>query len=141
MPEPTAPQPATPATRGPGPDAPDLRDRQELDPENAKLLTLARASRARTGAAEGAAVRDGTGRTYTAATVGLASLTLSALQLAVAMAASSGATTLEAAAVVREDDGHPVAEHDIAAVRDLGGPWTPVFVASPGGVVTTTVQT
>jgi hypothetical protein len=113
----------------------------QLDAEDEKLVTLARATRARSGSAEGAAVRDGTGRTYTAATVSLPSLQLSALRAAVAMAASSGASTLEAAAVVREDDGHPPAEADVAAVRDLGGPWTPVFVASPAGVVVSTVQT
>ena len=41
----------------------------ELSAEDAKLVTLARATRARTGAAEGAAVRDQDGRTYAAATV------------------------------------------------------------------------
>lgn len=115
-------------------------DPEPLDAEDAKLVTLARASRARMGAVEGAAVRDDTGRTYTAATVSLPSLSLSALRTAVAMAASSGAVSLAAAAVVREDDGHPVAEADVAAVRDLGGPWTPVFLASPGGTVLSTTQ-
>jgi hypothetical protein len=120
---------------------PHPHEPEQLNPEDEKLVTLARASRARTAAAEGAAVRDGTGRTYTASTVALASLQLSALRVAVAMATASGATTLEAAAVVREDDAHPIAEQDLAAVRDLGGPWTPFFVASPAGVVLTTVQT
>ena len=55
-----------------------------LDAEDAKLVTLARAARARVGAVEGAAVRDGDGRTYAAATVALPSLHLTALQLAVA---------------------------------------------------------
>ena len=113
---------------------------EPLDAEDAKLVTLARASRARTGAVEGAAVRDDTGRTYTAATVALPSLGLSALRLAVAMATSSGATTLAAAAVVREDDGHPLTDLDVTAVRDLGGPWTPIFVASPAGTVLATIQ-
>ena len=40
----------------------------DLDPEDAKIVTLARSARARTGAAEGAAVRDLDGRTYVAAT-------------------------------------------------------------------------
>jgi hypothetical protein len=115
-------------------------DSEPLDADDAKLVTLARASRARSGAAEGAAVRDDTGRTYTAATVSLPSLSLSALRTAVAMAASSGAVTLAAAAVVREDDGHPLPETDVAAVRDLGGPWTPVFLASPAGTVISTTQ-
>src|SRR5205085_1007248 len=61
----------------------------DLDPEDAKLVTLARSARARTRAAQGAAVRDTDGRTYVAATVDLASLQLSALQVAVAMAVSS----------------------------------------------------
>jgi hypothetical protein len=72
----------------------------ELDPEDQKLITLARSARARTRAAEGAAVRDTDGRTYVATTVTLPSLSLTALQLAVAMAASSGALGLEAAVIV-----------------------------------------
>ena len=41
----------------------------QLSAEDQKLVTLARATRARSGAAEGAAVRDSDGRTYAAATV------------------------------------------------------------------------
>jgi hypothetical protein len=102
----------------------------DLDPEDAKILTLARATRARAGSAEGAAVRDLDGRTYAATTVDLPSLRLSALQVAVAMAVSSGATGLEAVALV--GDGAP-AEADLAAVRDLGGAGTAVLVAGPDG--------
>ncbi|WP_308206829.1 cytidine deaminase [Actinoallomurus rhizosphaericola] len=103
----------------------------ELDPEDAKIITLARSTRARAGSAEGAAVRDETGRTYAAATVELPSLRLTALQVAVAMAVSSGAESLEAAAVVTED-GTP----DIAAVRDLAAK-APVLVAGLNGAVRT----
>jgi hypothetical protein len=71
-----------------------------VDAEDEKLATLARSARARTGAPEGAAVRDDIGRTYVAATVTLPGLQLSALQAAVAAAASSGAKALEAAVVV-----------------------------------------
>lgn len=74
----------------------------ELDAEDAKLVTLARSARARTGAAEGAAIRDDIGRTYAAATVVLPSLSLTALQAAVAAAASSGVQRLEAAVVVTD---------------------------------------
>lgn len=74
----------------------------ELDPEDAKLVALARSVRTRTGAAEGAAVRDADGRTYVAGTVALPSLSLTALQAAVAQAAASGVTKLAAAAVVTE---------------------------------------
>ena len=100
----------------------------ELDAEDVKIVTLARAARARTGAAEGAAVRDTGGRTYAAATVALPSLQLSALQVAVAMAVSSGAPGLEAASLV--SDGAP-AQAALDAVRELGGTGTPVFVMAP----------
>jgi hypothetical protein len=78
-------------------------------PEDVKIITLARAARARVAAAEGAAVRDETGRTYAAAAVKLPSLQLSALHLAVAMAGSRGAASLEAAApaVSRRWPGRP----------------------------------
>jgi hypothetical protein len=90
----------------------------ELDPEDLKIVTLARSARARVGSTEGAAVRDETGRTYAAATVALPSLRLSALTLAVAMAVSSGATMIEAAALV--SDGPWPAVEDIGAVKDIG---------------------
>ena len=93
-----------------------------LDPEDSKILTLARGARARNDAPEGAAVRDSTGRTYVAIPVDLPSLKLSALQVAIAMAVASGASVLEAAAVVRAP-GSPVdaglGEDELAAARDL----------------------
>lgn len=104
----------------------------ELDPEDAKIVTLARSARARTGADEGAAVRDTDGRTYAAATVALASLQLTALQAAVAAAVSSGAPGLEAAAVVSTAE--TVDPDSLAAVRDLA-PAAPVLRADPSGSV------
>lgn len=104
----------------------------ELDPENVKIVTLARSARARTGAAEGAAVRDTDGRTYAACTVALPSLRLSALQAAVAAAIASGAEGLEAAAVVTDEGA--VAAESIAAARDLGAS-IPVLRADSGGNV------
>jgi cytidine deaminase len=106
-----------------------------LDAEDQKIITLARSSRARVAASEGAAVRDETGRTYTAAAVALPSLRLSALRLAVAMAVSSGAERLEAAALVSESEPDP---GDLAAVRDLG-PDAPVFHAAPDGTLRATL--
>jgi hypothetical protein len=100
----------------------------ELDPEDAKLVTLARATRARTGAPEGAAVRDIDGRTYVAATVSLPSMRLTALQAAVAAAVSSGVTALEAGAVVTEAP--DIDKDSLAAVADLS-PTAPVFHSSP----------
>jgi hypothetical protein len=103
-----------------------------LDPEDLKIVTLARQARARSSAAEGAAVRDEIGRTYAAATVALPSFQLSALRLAVAMAASSGAASLEAAALVSESGAADPA--DLAALRDLGTGVT-LFLAAPDGSV------
>jgi cytidine deaminase len=104
----------------------------EPDAEDAKLITLARSARVRTGAPEGAAVRDQDGRTYLAATVDLPSLKLTALQAAVAAAVSSGAEGLEAAVVV--SDAATVDEPSAAAVRDLTAD-APVLLADPSGTL------
>lgn len=80
----------------------------DLSPEDAKLVTLARATRARIGAAQGAAVRDLDGRTYAGATVDLPHLRLGALEVCVAMAVSSGSRGLEAAVVLGDDAGADV---------------------------------
>ena len=102
-----------------------------LPDEDAKLVTLARASRARTGATEGAAVRDDLGRTYAAASVALPSLRLTALQAAVAAAVSSGADRIEAACVVADGDG--LSDADRAVLADLGV--ATVLVAAPDGTL------
>ncbi|MFT4187902.1 MAG: cytidine deaminase [Aeromicrobium sp.] len=109
----------------------------ELEPEDAKLVTLARAARARTNTRQGAAVRDLDGRTYAAATVWLESLSVNALDLAVAMAVSSGAKGLEAAAVVGPED----RVIGLDAMRDLGGEGLPVYAAEPDGTVRTVKHT
>ncbi|MEW9547993.1 cytidine deaminase [Nonomuraea sp. NPDC050783] len=101
-----------------------------LDPEDSKIITLARSARARNGSAEGAAVRDETGRTYAATNVKLAALTLSAVQVAVAMAISSGASSLEAVALVTE--GEPGAD-DVAVAAELGV--ASLLVAGPDGTL------
>lgn len=120
-----------PADLAPAPDP--------LPAEDAKLVTLARATRARTGAAEGAAVRDSDGRTYAAATVDLPSLRVSALGVCVAMAVASGSAGLEAAVVLGA--GGSVAPADIDAVRDLGGPGVPVHVGDARGALGGTATT
>ncbi|WP_182874740.1 cytidine deaminase [Microbispora sp. H10670] len=102
---------------------------ETLDPEDTKIITLARSARARAGVPEGAAVRDETGRTYAATTVTLPSLRLSALQAAVAMAVSSGAKSLEAAAIVSEAD--EPGEQDVSVVEDMGN--GTLFLAAPDG--------
>ncbi len=105
----------------------------DLSPEDAKLVTLARSARARTGAKHGAAVRDLDGRTYAASTVSLPSVHVDALDLAVAMAVSSGAKGIEAAAFVGDMNPEPIV--DGTAVRDLSGHGVEVFIADPAGTV------
>jgi cytidine deaminase len=101
----------------------------DLSAEDDKLVTLARSARARTGAAQGAAVRDTDGRTYVAATVALSSMQLSALQVAVAMAVSSGAAGLEAAVVLGDDTAD---DAGIAAVRDVAPSAAVITVGADG---------
>ena len=116
----------------------------DLDPEDAKLVTLARSARLRahaphSGIAEGAAVRDSDGRTYAGATVENAdpALTTSALRAAVAAAASSGARTFEAAVVV---GGALLSQVDVAVLREFGV-GVPLLLAGDDGTVRHTVTT
>ena len=85
------------------------------DPEDQKLITLARAALARTGARQGASLRDTTGRAYAAASVELQHLNLSAVTVAVAMAVSSSAEGVEAVAVV----GEAPSKDDLDVLRDV----------------------
>ena len=102
------------------------------DPEDAKLVTLARSTRARTAAFEGACVRDQDGRTYAGATVDLPTLRLTAVQVAVAMAVSSGVQRLEAAVV--HTSATELDPADAAVVDDLAP--TIVLLAGADGAVT-----
>jgi hypothetical protein len=103
------------------------------DPEDVKIVTLARSTRARTRAAQGACVRDTDGRTYAAASVDLPSLRLSAVQAAVVMASSGAAQGLEAVAVL----GDPATfdDADLSVVRDFAGTGVTVLLAGPDGAV------
>lgn len=87
------------------------------DPEDVKLVVLARGAMARAEADSGAAVRDLDGRSYAAAPVQLAALRLTALQAAVAAAVSSGARGLEAAVLVGGSADHD--DDGVVAVREL----------------------
>jgi hypothetical protein len=110
-------------------------DAGDLSAEDAKLVTLARATRARARADEGAAVRDLDGRTYAAASVRLAHLDLSALDVCVAMAVSSGSAGLEAAVVLA--DGVPALD----AVRDFAGAGVAVHVGDARGAIARSLTT
>jgi hypothetical protein len=108
------------------------------DPDDRKLVTLARSTRARTRAPEGACVRDQDGRTYAGATVDLPTLRLTAAQVAVAMAVTSGATSLEAVLVLGE--AAVIDEADLSVVRDFSGEGVPVYLAAPDGTVVASVR-
>ncbi|MEY4169899.1 MAG: hypothetical protein RLZ94_972 [Actinomycetota bacterium] len=109
---------------------------EPLSDEDAKLVTLARGARGRVGAARGAAVRDETGRTYSAADVTLPSLSISALQLAVAQAVAAGARGAEAAVVIGDD---PTDDSGRRALTDLGGADVVVHLCAPDGTVLSTL--
>lgn len=109
----------------------------DLSAEDQKLVTLARATRARTNAAEGAAVRDLDGRTYAAATVALPSLALAALDVCVAMAIASGSRGLEAAVVLTSVEEAP----GLAAATEFAGAGVPVHVGDVRGTIGSTLST
>ncbi|KAA1426188.1 cytidine deaminase [Nocardioides antri] len=110
----------------------------DLSAEDKKLVTLARATRARIGAAEGAAARDTDGRTYAAATVDLPSLRLSAVHACVAMAVASGSTGVDAVVVLGESG--ELAEADRAALADFAGAGgVVVHVGDPRGRIATSL--
>ncbi|MFL6155416.1 MAG: cytidine deaminase [Marmoricola sp.] len=108
-----------------------------MDAEDNKLVVLARATRARTGAAQGAALRDLDGRTYAGATVDLPSLQVSALGVCIAMAVASGAKGAEAVVVLGEG---PAADADLDALRDFAGAGVPAHLGSPSGAISSTVS-
>lgn len=112
---------------------PDLEN-----PEDLKLVTLARGARGRVGADEGAAVRDETGRTYSGATVALTGLEVTAACLAVAQAAASGAKGLECVVVITREG---VRQSDVVAARALGGSGVPVIICNPRGEVVSRLTT
>ena len=108
------------------------------DPEDAKIITLARSALARTGAEQGACIRDTDGRTYAGAAVDLPHLRLSAVAVAVAMAVSSSAPGLEAVAVAGTTG---PSEDDLAIVGDLPGTDVAVWHVDPRGTVQSKIIT
>ncbi|MGN6723339.1 MAG: cytidine deaminase [Marmoricola sp.] len=110
----------------------------DLSAEDAKLVVLARATKARTNAAEGAALRDLDGRTYASATLDLPSLTVSALAGCLAMAASSGAKGVEAVVVLGSPE---LSAGDQAALTEFAGAGVPVHLGSASGAISGTLTT
>ncbi|WP_069164337.1 cytidine deaminase [Nocardia altamirensis] len=102
----------------------------ELDPEDNKLVVLARGAMGRTGGTSGAAIRDTDGRTYAAGEVSLTALRMTALQAAVTAAISSGAEGFEAAVVV----GGRLSDYGVAAVREVSPAARIIFTDQNGAV-------
>jgi cytidine deaminase len=113
-----------------GPSAPS-------EPEDQKLIILARAVLSRTGSATGAAVRDTEGRAYAAAGVHIEHLKLSAVAVAVAMAVSSGANGLESVALVGD---HEPSAAELEIVRDLAIDGTVIWWADHRGAVQSIIE-
>jgi hypothetical protein len=107
------------------------------DPEDAKIVTLARTARTRgyPAPAQGAAARDETGRTYAAATVDLGERAVSALAGALSAAVSSGARSFEAFALVAET---PALDDDDRALLTVLAAGIPILLATPDGAVVAT---
>ena len=106
---------------------------QHLSEEQGKLFRLARAARARIEAVQGAAVVDETGRTYSAASVVLPRLALTAVELAVASAAAAGARQLTGCVLVAgEPEPLPT---DSGVFADLAAHGAELVVCAPDGTV------
>jgi len=108
-----------------------------VDAEDVKIVTLARTARTRAHPAPsvGAAARDETGRTYTAAEVRLSTGVISALAGVLSAAVSSGGRRFEAFAVVSDEPA--LRPEDRALLRELAA-GVPVLLATPDGTVVAT---
>jgi hypothetical protein len=104
----------------------------QLSEDDAKLVILAKAARARINASSAAAVRDDMGRTFASASVDTPELQMVALDLVVGQAIASGSTGLEAAVVLGRTE-----NVNLAAARALGGPQIPVYFCDVDGAVHT----
>lgn len=111
----------------------DLDDLLSISEEDQKLITLAKAARARIGASEGAAVRDTTGRSYTGATVSLQTVPLTAVELAVASAFVSGTEGLEAAALISAEGA--IDQKSLNVITELGQGRVRTYVCDESGEI------
>jgi hypothetical protein len=111
----------------------DATTRAELsDPEDLKIINLARATLARSQARQAACVRDTDGRTYAGSSVDLPHLRLSAIAVAIAMAVSSGAPGLAAVALAGESD---PSDDDLALINDMPGESVVVWSVDASGAI------
>jgi len=99
------------------------------NPEDAKLVTLATSTLARSGAEQAAALRDSTGRTYVAVNVTSPSLNLDAFEAVLTVALASGISGIES---VVATGSRPV---NAKAIKDFTPSATVFFVAVSGEVI------
>lgn len=96
------------------------------NPEDLKLATLAKNTLARSGAAQAAALRDTTGRTYVAINVVSPSLNLDAFEAVLTVALASGITGIESVVATGAQP------DNVKAIKDFAASAT-VFYISPDG--------
>jgi hypothetical protein len=89
------------------------------NPEDNKLVTLATATLARSGAKQAAALRDNTGRTYVAISVASPSLNLDAFEAVLTVALASGITGIESVVACGEQPANSKAIKDFAPTATI----------------------
>ncbi len=100
------------------------------NPEDAKLVTLATNTLARSGAKEAAALRDTTGRTYVAINVVSPSLNLDAFEAVLTVALASGITGIESVVATGAKPAN------LKAIKDFAPTATVFFIDSSGQELT-----
>jgi hypothetical protein len=99
------------------------------NPEDAKLLTLATSTLARSNAHQAAALRDTTGRTYVAVNVTSPSLNLDAFEAVLTVALASGITGIESVVAAGSQPAN------VKAIKDFAPTATVFFVSASGGTI------
>jgi hypothetical protein len=96
------------------------------NPEDVKLVTLATNTLARSGAAQAAALRDTTGRTYVAINVTSPSLNLDAFEAVLTVALASGISGVESVVAIGAQPGN------VKAIKDFAPTATVYYIAADG---------
>ncbi len=99
------------------------------NPEDVKLVTLAKATLTRSGAKQAAALRDNTGRTYVAISVASPSLNLDAFEAVLTVALASGITGVESVVACGDQPANS------KAIRDFAPTATIFYINSSGAEV------
>ena len=101
---------------------------QMENPEDAKLVTLATSTLARSGASQAAALRDTTGRTYVAINVASPALTLDAFEAVLTVALASGITGIESVVATGNQPAN------IEAIKGFAPTATIFYIDSTGAI-------